>query len=126
MSIVYYDHFLGNRISEYGLQNGYIDYLTLSKSFDHVLCNDIIKVSFDWETYNGSDFYEDEYGEIYIKEIYQYYIISESGAEILSEYTDEIVFYNYEFNLYVWGVTHFGTGWDYVLTNIPCTEIRRD
>ena len=53
-------------------------------------------------------------------EIFQYFIISSQGAEILEEYTNEIVFYNSELDLYVWGVTHWGTSWDYVLTDIPC------
>lgn len=53
-------------------------------------------------------------------EIFQYYIISGQGAEILEDYTNEIVFYNSELDLYVWGVTHWGTSWDYVLTDIPC------
>lgn len=51
-------------------------------------------------------------------EVFQYYIISEAGAEILKEWTDEIVWYNEELDLYVWGVTHYGTSWDYVLTDI--------
>lgn len=54
----------------------------------------------------------------YYQDIYQYFIISSNGAEILKEWTDEIVFYNEELDMYVWGVTHFGTGWDYVLTDI--------
>ena len=53
-------------------------------------------------------------------EIFQYFIISGQGAEILEEYTNEIVFYNDRLDLYVWGVTHWGTSWDYVLTSIPC------
>ena len=52
-------------------------------------------------------------------EIYQYYIVSDNGAEILKE-INEIVFYNEELDMYVWGVTHWGTSWDYVLTDIPC------
>ena len=52
------------------------------------------------------------------KDIYQYYIISDNGAELLKDWTDEIVFYNEELDMYVWGVTHWGTGWDYVLTDI--------
>lgn len=60
--------------------------------------------------------------DIRYSEIFQYFIISHSGAEILKEYTDEIVMYNSELDLYVWGVTHFGTSWDYVLTDIPCGE----
>ena len=51
-------------------------------------------------------------------DIYQYYIISFNGAEILEKYTDEIVFYNVELDMYLWGVTHYGTSWDYVLTDI--------
>lgn len=52
------------------------------------------------------------------REIFQYFIISNSGAEILKEWTSEIVFYNETLDMYVWGVTHCGTGWDYVLTDI--------
>lgn len=55
----------------------------------------------------------------YPDEIFQYYIVSDNGAEILKE-INEIVFYNYELDMYVWGVTHWGTSWDYVLTDIKC------
>ena len=51
-------------------------------------------------------------------EIFQYFIISDNGAEILKDYTDEIVFYNETLDMYVWGVTHWGTSWDYFLTDI--------
>ena len=51
-------------------------------------------------------------------EIFQYYIISDSGAQILEDWTNEIVFYNEELDMYVWGVTHYGTAWSYVLTDI--------
>lgn len=52
-------------------------------------------------------------------EIFQYYIVSDNGAEILEE-INEIVFYNERLDMYVWGVTHWGTSWDYVLTDIKC------
>lgn len=66
---------------------------------------------------------EQEIGELeeeqdYPPEIFQYYIIDSRGAEILEDYTDEIVFYNDNLDMYVWGVTHCGTSWDYVLTDI--------
>ena len=51
-------------------------------------------------------------------EIFQYYIISDNGAEILKNWTNEIVFYNEVLDMYVWGVTHCGTAWSYVLTDI--------
>ena len=53
-------------------------------------------------------------------DIFQYYIISDAGAQILQEYTDDIVYRNDELDLNVWCVTHLGTSWDYVLTDIPC------
>ena len=157
-------YFCGNKISDYGLENGYVDYRTLAESFDAVLCNDIIgKTGFeDWEQENGivdnydeierlneemhdieldlddpiRDFDEDERRELEerieeiieeiselereeeLDEIFQYYIISEAGADILKDYTNELVFYNANLDLYVWGVTHWGTSWDYVLTDI--------
>lgn len=54
-------------------------------------------------------------------EIFQYYIVSDNGAEILKE-VNEIVFYNERLDMYVWGVTHYGTSWDYVLTDIEICE----
>ena len=112
-------YFYGNEISEYGLENGYIDYRTLAKCFDAVLCNDIITRTYEigyWECVNGSD-YDEETDET--TEVFQFYIISVTGANILTECTDEIVWYNEELDMYVWGVTHWGTSWDYVLTDIP-------
>ena len=55
----------------------------------------------------------------YTDEIYQYYIVDDNGARILKE-INEIVFYNEELDMYVWGVTHYGTSWSYVLTDIKC------
>ena len=56
--------------------------------------------------------------DVHYEEIFQYYIISDNGAEILKDYTNEIIFYNETLDMYVWGVTHWGTSWDYVLTDI--------
>ena len=176
-------YFYGNKISEYGLKNGYVDYATLSKAFDAVLINDITKLF--WTEING-EFYEPEQVNGFIDnseeideiteqleklddlfyeikeryneseenseeekdlekqldetqdkieelkerieelereqdenpEIYQYFIISDRGAEILQDLTDEIVYYLPALDVYVWGVTHGGTAWDYVLTDI--------
>lgn len=112
------NYFYGNKISDYGIENGYVDYDTLARSFDCILNNDIINKTSNigyWEEYNGSEYNgeNDEYVDIY-----QFYIISESGAHILSCYTNEIVWYNKELDMYVWGVSHYGTSWSYVLTDI--------
>ena len=111
------NYFFGNEVSDYGKEHHRIDYATLAKSFDAVLNNDIISATGfeDWELENGCDY--DEENDTY-EEIYQYYIISEAGADILKDYTNEIVYYNDHLDMYVWGVTHWGTSWDYVLTDI--------
>lgn len=91
-------YFFGNKISDYGLKNGYVDYGTLAKAFDAVLNNDIVKNTIDigfWEQINGLG------EEDYPPEIFQYYIISDDGAKILQEYTSEIVFYNDLLNMFV-------------------------
>lgn len=111
------NYFDGNEISEYGKKNGYLDYATLAKSFDAVLNNEIMNKTAEigyWDICSGCE-YDEETNEY--TEIYQYYIVSEQGARILCK-CEEIVFYNEELNLYVWGVTHYGTNWKYVLTNV--------
>lgn len=110
---LYGDRVYGIKVSDYGLENGYLDYHTLAKIVgDCILNNEIFGASDidDWEIINGDWIIENE--------IYQFYIISDYGAEFLIEHTDEIVFYNEKLDLYLWGITHFGTAWDYVLTDI--------
>ena len=55
----------------------------------------------------------------YYYDVFQWYIIDERGAELCQE-AGEIVYYNDALDLYLWGVTHYGTSWDYVLTDIKC------
>ena len=162
-------YFCGHLISEYGLQNGRVDYGTLAKSFDAVLCNNITGLFYSTinneyvepEQVNGFidnseqiDALQEQIDELeynqpsitddadeYIKiqeqidalqeqideleseqndapEIFQYYIISDAGAELLKDLTDEILYYIDYLDIYIWGVTHYGTSWDYVLTDI--------
>lgn len=110
------DKAFGVRVSEYGLKNGYLDYAALAKILGaSILNNSIIPyLGWDeWDLVNGCEENEDGWYEVY-----QYYIITEFGATLLSELTDEIVYYHSEIDMYVWGITHFGTGWDYVLTDV--------
>lgn len=120
-NFVYGEYFYGNKISDYGIEHGRVDYETLAKAFDAVLNNDIMAktdgVIGYWDLENGT--YYDEEGDSYA-EVFQWFIISGQGARILEECTDELVWYNEELDMYLWGVTHWGTGWDYVLTDIKC------
>lgn len=104
----------GHEVSKYGLENGYLDYNTLAKIVGDCILNNTIRAETmeDWEIIAG------EFREM----VFQDYIISEKGYEFLEEYTDELVFYNEKLDLYIWAVTHFGTSWDYVLTDIKLVE----
>lgn len=51
-------------------------------------------------------------------EIFQFFIVDDAGAEIIQEWTDDPLFYCETLDMYIWGVTHWGTSWDYVLTDI--------
>lgn len=143
-------YFFDNEISAYGVQHNRVDYMTLAKCFDAVLCNDITKLFYSningeynesqlingdyiyYENNDGDVISENEYFDLdddiqeqyseYQSEIFQYYIISDAGARILQDYTDEIVYYIPVLDIHVWGVTHYGTAWDYVLTNIKINE----
>jgi hypothetical protein len=118
-----YKYFYGVEITEEEIKNGWINYRTLAKTFDAVMCNDITKLFFadingvysEPELYNGSDYNEED---DYYYDIYQYFIIDRNGVDILCSCTDEIIYYLPELDLYVWGVTHFGTPWNGVNTDI--------
>lgn len=109
----------GIKVSDYGLEHGYLDYHTLSKMVgDMILSNEILEYTGyeNWDLYSG-DMEEDNYFEVY-----QYYIVSDAGARILADYTDELVYYHERLDMFLWGITHWGTGWDYVLTDIKLVE----
>ena len=55
--------------------------------------------------------------EEYQDEVFQWFIVDDFGAELLQK-INEIVYYNEEMDMYVWGVTHWGTAWNHVLTDI--------
>lgn len=114
---VYNSKVFGQEVSDYGLEHGYLDYRTLARIVgDCVLNNNVYMYAGyeNWELVNGEE--ENEYGDYY--EVYQYYIISDYGYSFLERHTDELVYYHEELDMYLWGITHFGTSWDYVLTDI--------
>lgn len=107
----------GVKVSDYGVEHGYLDYKALSEIVGDCILNNTIRSETmeDWELVHG------EFGEY--DQIYQDYIVSDYGYKFLEEHTDEIVFHNEKLDLYIWGVTHFGTSWDYVLTDIEVEEM---
>lgn len=164
---MYNEYFYGNKVSEYGLEYGYVDYRTLAKCFDAVLNNDIMSLTDGvvgyWEPISGYIDNSDKIEELKTKidelnflitdvsteaeddktlekikeleekieeleedennppEVFQWYIVSDNAIEILEE-ANEIIYYNEALDMYLWGVTHWGTAWDYVLTDIKLRE----
>ena len=123
-------------LNEYEKEHNKISFKRLvDKLFsDMILCNDITKIFYseiggkytEPEIEIGTDY--DEENDEYI-EIYQYFIVDFSSwtYELITKYKEQfgkefVLYYIEELDLYVLGVTHFGTGWDYVLTNIEPSE----
>lgn len=113
----------GQNVSDYGKEHGRLDYRTMAEIVgDMILANNLIRNTYEvgyWDMENGTDYNEEE---DYYEDVYQFYIITDSGAEWLETHTDEIVYYNEELDLYVWGITHWGTSWDYVLSDVELIE----
>ena len=52
----------------------------------------------------------------YYDDIYQYYIIDDHSSDLFIK-LQYPVFYSNALNVYVVGITHYGTSWSYILTN---------
>lgn len=129
---VYGGKVYGVKVSSYGLSNGYLDYRALAGIVGDLILNNTLMTleDFYWELVAGQDTYaydedgnecdlcSDECCDAAALDVYQTYIISEYGYKFLRDHTDEIVYYCEELDIYLWGITHYGTSWDYVLTSI--------
>lgn len=91
-----------------------IDFCCDSMILNNGIMDELSKKDFFFEIENGEDYNEEE---DYYYDIYQIYIIGEEDARRLTEYTNELVYYCYDLDLYLLGVCHFGTSWDYVPSN---------
>ena len=111
-----------DKMGSYEKERGYASYRTVINMFisDAVLCNEIAKLD-DSIFYNVNENYCEE------TEIYQYYLCN------LSEYEQEqltncgiILSYSDMLDCDVLMVDHFGTSWDYVLTNVKLFDNYED
>lgn len=128
-------YYYGNAISDYGLEHGYVDYATLAKAFNAVLNNDIMNLTYNigsWDQVSGiidnteeieeleekrdelEEQNEDNPSQIIENEIDE---INEKIEELENEQDEGQEVFQW-FIVDDWGVTHYGTSWDYVLTNI--------
>lgn len=113
-----------------------IDFCCDNLILNNYILEELQKNGFYFENYCGSEcYYTDENGdeitenEYYKREeageevsqnyidIYQYYIIDHDGAERLGDYTEELVLYNEDLDIYILCVSHWGTSWGSVPSN---------
>lgn len=129
-----------DRMGEYEKEQGYASYRTIIDYYigDIVLCNNIVEVDesvidnmtlqneIKYYNENGEEitedeYYEDEnaYSEEENNEIFQWYLcnVSQYDKEQLEE-MGIIMSYSDKLDCDVLCVDHWGTSWDYVLTNV--------
>ncbi len=108
-----------------------------------ILNNTVISAADDFEPYCGSysNFYDSDGNELVgeeldaffrgeyegevneeYAEIYQYFIITEDGAEYLSRFTDDLVLYSGKLDMYLWCIEFWGTPWSGVDRKIKTWE----
>ena len=110
--------FYGEPISKYGTEQGFVDYNAIANAGNLTLCNNVTKL---FQYFNFERINENETSKDY--DIFQWYIIDAWTADILQNWLpDEILYYCEELDLNLWGVTHCGTRWDYVLTPIKIVK----
>ena len=104
------------------LNNNIIDELSKSNFYFDIFCgNDREFTNANGDYISEEEFYnlqeEGKEGDEIYCDFYQYFIINYADAGRLAEYTNEVVFYNDQLDLYLLAVTHCGTGWGYVPAN---------
>ncbi len=102
------------------LNNTLIDYLNFEAE---IFLEDYIYNGSEYIYYNNSGLIvsEDEYYSIEDpindpepKELFQYFIISEENAKVLSQLSDELIYYIPDMDLFIWAIDFFGVSWDSV------------
>lgn len=116
-----------SKLNEYEREHKKISYKTLINYLfgdNLILCNNIEKLFY---TTVSNNFIEPiaEVGEDYDEDVYQYFIVDfpNFNLDFMKKYCqNEIILYYIDFlDIYILGVNHLGTSWDYVLTDIEYT-----
>ena len=106
------------KMGQYELERGFASYRTLVEYFigDIVLCNNIAEI--DSSVYDNIHNGYDEETEEYV-DIFQYFLcnINDYDREFLIN-AGFVLSYSDLLDCNVLCVDHFGTSWDYVLTNV--------
>lgn len=107
-------------LNTYEKENKVLSYYNLFYKDDAlILCNNIAD---DWEYLE----LQNNYDNIEDFEIYQYYIIGDDLANRLMRYTNEIIYYHNKLDIYILGVCHYGTSWQYIPTQFELIQLEDD
>ena len=124
------------KLNDYEKEHNKISFKRLVEKLfsDMILCNDITKLFYseidgkytEPKIEIGTDYDEETDEQV---DIYQYFIVDFNNwtYKLMTKYKEQfgkefVLYYIEELNLYILGVTHWGTGWDYVLTDIEPSE----
>lgn len=87
------------------------------------------KMAEDWEKQTERDFdcfadveQEEQNEEEADEEVFQWFIIGDEAAYMFSQLTNELIYYSDFLDMYLLGVTHFGTLWSGVMTEWKLEE----
>ena len=120
----------GHRVSDYGIKHDRLDYETLQKLVGNTVWNSEVPYRFDpWEFIKKPQNFND-WGDA---EIDAWYIIDEDGARLLENFTDELLIFNPELEMYVWAWINrdfnehpdLGVPNDKTLTNIKLSGMKK-
>ena len=64
-----------------------------------------------------NDHLEEIEENLYLNDIYQYFIIND--PDTWSKYTNYPIYYSDELDIYLLGITHYGTSWSFFFTDAP-------
>ena len=112
-------------LNKYELENGYLSYRhawdRITGNASMILCNNMPEVdSGIWDNIQVGSLYDSE--EDSYSEVYQWYIIDINDWDVDylrdNDINDFIITYSDVLDCYILAVTHWGTSWDYVLTDI--------
>jgi len=120
----------GHRVSDYGIKHDRLDYETLQKLVGNTVWNSEVPYRFDpWEFINKPQGFN-EWGD---EDIDAWYIVDEDGARLLKKFTDELLIFNPELEMYVWAWINrdfnehpdLGVPNDKTLTNIKLSGMKK-
>jgi hypothetical protein len=114
-----------DKASDYAKKKGRLDYASMVEWCTEgqmvMLSVSPWKLSEDWqeqvEEEETEEAYEDEE-----EEVFQWFIIDDTAADFFAQLTNELIYYSEYLDMYLLGVTHWGTSWDYVLTEWKLEE----